>query len=342
MARPSGSQDKKPRVPYGSKGKLFPGIQIEIGKGLDRFAVELTSGLIDLDAVAKNNFIEVVDRWTKKYFLGAMKDALTNTMWARSRKIHDGLTAKITGGTTAGPSDITMIASAIPGAGTDKAALTLEFGRPQKTVGAGGEKGGTYMVPLASWLRTNGLPGETRNFATKGQITRDLAQPGVFFPKKTWNTKAGPARIFFVYKNGVAQKAKIKRDKRGRKITRGTLRQIAIAMYLAYKGETGIYGASKAERRAPRAIREPMAAQFGLTDNSAKAPSWFTRGAANSLGVLYRAINAVRLKAEAFNIVTVGNADGLDMNEIVDRFDFEQELMDYIDAEAAAAKNRRS
>lgn len=263
------------------------------------------------DVVA--NFDEVLKRWADKYATESIRNAAAGSAFVRSKRLQTMAMERVTGvNTKKGASWVFRAKSPDPEVNVYGA--TLERGREQKSP-EGSEK--YYLVPLASWIQKSGQGSgggqgsTTKKFITSQDIARDLGQtegtiqrgprkgqpaPRSFMLRTPIDTSTGKARLILLYHKGRKRRSpwtgkfvkKNRQDTLGRKITKGKLREIATAMYLAYTGVRGIFSTgTTVEKKKGRP--SPLAARFGLTETTT-APNWFTRGGANALAGLYNAI----------------------------------------------------
>jgi hypothetical protein len=325
--RPAGSTDKRPRAVRGSK--MAGGIVGFSGKiGSERINATFGTKFSEFTDDFALEFYNVIEKWSKNIFTPRLHSSIKNSLWVRSGKLLK-VDTRVSKPPTGGASQkITFTVSAnFPDAETEKVGLSQEFGRPS----GGAKKAKYYMVPLATWINETGRAAAGsakggRKWKTSDDIKKDLSQPGVFWGKNTVDTSAGPARMVYLYNKGYFKEKKtgsyrdpvtgrfIKRKKNpkfrdalGRKLTRGKLKEIATAMYLAYSTVTGIFGTSKTYAKSARLTKSPLAAQFGLTVSSkSNAPMWFSRGAISSLAKLANAIDSVRVKSEALGRAKYG------------------------------------
>jgi hypothetical protein len=274
-----------------------------------RISTAFTSAISDFDDWAKNDFARVLRIWSEKVFRPQLKNSIKNSMWVRSGQLLNGVGVRITEPVGSGLTTRFRAYATFPNDEERKKAFSLEMGRAK----GGAIKGKAYMVPLASWLNAAGRASAGgadggRPWVDSAKIKEDLSQPGVF-----WKRISPGVRLVMRYKpeflrdqktkryrnpvTGRFQKRpKIKRtDSLGRKKTRGTLRQVAIGMYLALDSATGVFGTSRRFAKRARQPKSPLAARFGLSETSVNAPVWFTRGAVNSLGALASAVSRVKI-----------------------------------------------
>lgn len=178
----------------------------------------------------------------------------------------------------------------------DEYAGTQEVGR--KT---GGSTGRYYMVPLASWLLQS--TGSKYGPTDPQDVYNDLAHPDTFWLNKKVQTSMGMARLVLRYKQTVrggsrtkaAKRMRQRKDKIGRRVSKGSLSTIAWAMYLAYdKKSTGVFGTSTKFRKVPAAVSMDFAAAINLSKSNQDAPRWFSQVAARTLPMLYRTLTSSR------------------------------------------------
>lgn len=322
---PKGIPSSGRRAPRGSKmRKNIVGFRGNIGSEVINAA--FTTPFKDFDEGVAMLFDRVITNWSQMVFGPRLRSSIRNSMWARSGKLAK-VSSEVMGSAGGGLTTRFVIRARFPDEETAKQGLAQEFGRQA----GGAAKGKYYMVPLASWVEKTGRPSVGsakggRPWKNSADITKDLEQDGVFWGKNYVATSAGPARMVYLlnkqfqrdkktnrYRDPVTgrfrkrPKLTKKRDTLGRTITRGKLRELATAMYLAYRSTTGVYGSTRVNRKGVRAAKSPLAAQFGLTTTATKnSPMWFTRGAVSALGRLASAINNVRVRSEAMGKAIFG------------------------------------